>query len=142
MSRSISEGRALSAPRAACAGFTLIEALVALAVVASCLTAIASLTAANLRVVAKSDQRAGLVAALRSVETGLPDRIDLKPGRILGEKLGQEWSVEIRPFEEAAAANPRAAALWTPEAIALTARSPSGAILTIDTIRLQRRSEQ
>ena len=119
------------------AGFTLIEVLVALAVVAVSLTAIGSLVATNARGTRALDQRLALVEATRAILTGLPDREQIVPGSLSGEYNYHHWQVDTAPF----AANfidPRRATPWTPEAIVVSVQSPSGRVLRIETVRLRR----
>jgi general secretion pathway protein I len=123
----------------ASAGFTLIEALVALAVAAVSLAAIGSLMAGNIRGSGRIEQHLGLVETLRAVEAGLPDRASLSTGNLSDEMHGQVWSVDIAPFP-GDFVNPRAAQLWTPQTIVIKVQSPSGAVLQIETIRLGRRT--
>ena len=123
----------------ASAGFTLIEALVALAVAAVSLAAIGSLMAGNIRGSGRIEQHLGLVETLRAVETGLPDRTSLSTGTLSGEMHGQTWSVDIAPFPSDFV-NPRAAQFWTPQTIVIKVQSPSGAVLQLETIRLARRT--
>ena len=131
--------------RDAGAGFTLIEALVALAVAAVSLAAIGLLMAGNIRGSGRIEQHLGLVETLRAVETDLPDRTSLSTGNLSGEMHGQAWSVDIAPFPRTAAvlqldSIPRAAQFWTPQTIVIKAQSPSGAVLQVETIRLGRRT--
>ncbi|MGH6935610.1 MAG: PulJ/GspJ family protein [Methylocella sp.] len=121
------------------AGFTLIEALVALAVTAISVTAIGSLIAANVRGSSRIEQHLALVETLRAVETALPDRMNLSTGTLSGEMHGQVWSVDIAPFP-GEFLNPRAAQIWTPQAIVVKVQSPPGAVLQLETIRLARRT--
>ena len=121
------------------AGFTLIEALVALAVAAVSLAAIGLLMAGNIRGSGRIEQHLGLVETLRAVETGLPDRTSLSAGTLSGEMHGQAWSVDIAPFP-GDFVNPRAAQFWTPQTIVIKVQSPSGAVLQVETIRLGRRT--
>lgn len=121
----------------ASAGFTLIEALVALAVAAVSLAATGLLMAGNIRGSGRIEQHLGLVATMRAVETGLPDRASLSTGTLSGEMHGQAWSVDIAPFPDEFV-NPRVA--WTPQMIVIKVLSPSGAALRLDTIRLGRRT--
>lgn len=121
------------------AGFTLIEALVALAVAAVGLAAIGLLMAANIRGSGRIVQHLGLVETLRAVETGLPDRTSLSTGNLSDEMHGQAWSVDIAPFP-GDFVNPRAAQLWTPQTIVIKVQSPAGAVLQLETIRLGRRT--
>ena len=123
----------------ASAGFTLIEALVALAVAAVSLAAIGLLVAGNIRGSGRIEQHLGLVETLRAVETGLPDRTSLSTGNLSDEMHGQAWSVDIAPFP-GDFVNPRAAQLWTPQTIVIKVQSPSGAVLQLETIRLGRRT--
>ncbi len=124
--------------REASAGFTLIEALVALAVAAVSLSAIGSLMAGNIRGSGRIEQHLGLVETLRAVEAGLPDRTELSTGTLSGEMHGQAWSVDSAPFPSDFV-NPRAAS-WTPQMIVIRVLSPSGAALQLETIRLGRRT--
>ncbi len=121
------------------AGFTLIEALIALAVAAISVTTIGSLIAANVRGSGRIEQHLGLVETLRAVETALPDRTSLSTGTLSGEMRGQTWSVDIAPFP-GGLVNPRAAQIWTPQTIVVKVQSPSGAVLQLETIRLARRT--
>ena len=119
------------------AGFTLIEALVALAVVAVSLTAIGSLVATNARGTRALDQRLALVETTRAIVTGLPDRDQIVPGSLSGEYNYPHWRVDTAPFA-ASFVDPRRATPWTPEAIVVRVQSPSGQVLRIDTVRLNR----
>jgi general secretion pathway protein I len=125
--------------RDASAGFTLIEALVALAVAAVSLAAIGLLVAGNIRGSGRIEQHLGLVETLRAVEAGLPDRASLPAGTLSGEMHDQTWSVDIAPFP-GDFVNPRAAQFWTPQTIVIKVLSRSGAVLQLETIRLGRRT--
>jgi general secretion pathway protein I len=149
----------------ASAGFTLIEALVALAVAAVSLAAIGLLVAGNIRGSGRIEQHLGLIETLRAVETGLPDRTSLSTGTLSGEMHDQAWSVDIAPFSLSAPRdletetivgdgqsqsvallelpgdpNPRAAQFWTPQTLVIKVQSASGAVLQLETIRLARRT--
>lgn len=119
------------------AGFTLIEALVALAVVAISLAAIGSLIGGNIRATRSLDQRLALVETTRSILAGLPDRTELKPGNLSGDLADHRWRLDVMPFE-ADFVDPRLATPWFPEAVVLRVQSPTGEILRIDTVRLRR----
>jgi general secretion pathway protein I len=118
-------------------GFTLIEALVALAVVAVMLTAIASLTAANLRGVRAIDDRITVVEAARAVTAGLPNRVELQPGLLSGAMLGHRWRAEVFPFA-APYIEPQARTLWVPQAVVLTVEASGGPRIRVETVRLRR----
>lgn len=121
------------------AGFTLVEALVALAVVAICVTAIGALVAGNLRGSKRIEQHIALVETLRAVETGLPDRADLAAGTLSGDMHGETWSVDIAPLPDDGI-NPRAAKAWTPQTVAVAVQSPTGTAYQIETILLVKRT--
>jgi general secretion pathway protein I len=119
------------------AGFTLIEALVALAVVAISLAAIGSLIGGNIRATRSLDQRLALVETTRTILAGLPDRAQLKPGNLSGEIADRRWRLDVMPFE-ADFVDPGLITPWFPEAVILRVQSPTGEILRIDTVRLRR----
>jgi len=119
-------------------GFTLVEVLVALAVIAVVLTAIGSLIAASVRGTRALDQHLALIETARAVETGLPDRGDLKPGSFTGEVGGQRWRVDVLPFG-AADIDPRLPTPWIPLAVVISVQSPAGSVLQVNTVRLRQR---
>lgn len=118
-------------------GFTMIEALVALVVVAISLTAIGSLVAANVRGSVAVDQRLSLVETARAILTGLPDRRELTLGNSTGELAGNRWRIDVLPFS-ADFVDPSRTTPWVPRAVVLRVESPNGEILRVDTVRLQR----
>ncbi len=118
-------------------GFTLIEALVALVVIAISLTAIESLVAANVRGSVAVDQRLSLLETARSVLAGLPDRGQLTLGDSTGELAGNRWRLDVLPFT-ANFVDPSRPTPWVPRALVVRVQSPDGEILRVDTVRLQR----
>jgi general secretion pathway protein I len=120
------------------AGFTLIEVLIALAIVSISLAAIGSLMASTVRAMRSIDQRFALVETARAVETGLPDRAELT-GRLSGDLAGHRWRVDISPFI-ANFVDPRLPTPWVPQTVVIRVQSPGGAILQVNTVRLQRRT--
>jgi general secretion pathway protein I len=120
------------------AGFTLIEVLVALAVVAASIGAIGSLVAVSMHGTESIERRLAFRQTLRAIVTALADRHDLMPGTANGGTSGYDWRMEVVPFVSRLV-DPRAPAPWQPEAVEITVRSPTGQILRIDTIRLRRR---
>jgi general secretion pathway protein I len=129
--------RAMPSERRCSAGFTLIEALVALTVVATSLAAIGALMATSVRGVRSLEQHVALVETARTVAANLPRRDELGAG-FTGAAMGYRWRVEtsVLSTETGPAANQ---ATWLPQVVAVTVRSPSGATLQIDTVRLVRR---
>jgi general secretion pathway protein I len=123
------------------AGFTLIEVLIALAVLAISLTAIGSLMAASIRGTRSIDQHLALVETTRAIETGLPDRGGLAPGSLSGDLAGYRWRVDVAPFV-ARFVDPRVATPWVPQTVIVRVQSPTGSVMQIETVRLRRRTEQ
>ena len=122
------------------AGFTLIEVVVALGVIAASLTAIGSLVAVAARGTAGMEQRLAFRETVRAMMNSLPDRRDLAGGSASGETGGYRWRIDIAPFA-AAFIDPRAPAPWQPQAVVIRAQSPSGQQIQINTIRLRKRAQ-
>jgi general secretion pathway protein I len=112
------------------AGFTLIEALVALAIVAIALASIGGLVANVSRGTRSVSQRVTLAAAAESLLTELPARNSLVPGRQSGQKDGNRWSVDITPIASGATG------LWMPLLVVLDVRAPTGLAMKFTTVRL------
>jgi general secretion pathway protein I len=125
--------------RQAVAGFTLIEVLIALAIVAVSLTAIGSLMAATVRGTRSIEQHLTLVETARAIEAGLPDRSDLVTGSLTGATGGYRWRVDVAPFR-ASFIDPQLPTPWLPQAVVITVQSPAGPILRLNSVRLRRRT--
>jgi general secretion pathway protein I len=119
-------------------GFTLIEVLVALAVVAAAIGAIGALVAVSIRGTLSIERRVAFRETLRTIVTSLPDRRDLAAGSASGSTGGYAWRMEIAPYV-ASFVDPRVATPWEPENVVITVRSPTGQLLRINTVRLRRR---
>ena len=125
--------------RAPNAGFTIVEALVALAVVAASLAAIGSVIAVSARGRHALEQHVALVQTARVIAAGLPKREELTSEGFTGELAGHRWQIDVLPFTAGGpSAEPQVA--WVPHAVIIKVRSPSGALLELDTVRLQRSS--
>jgi general secretion pathway protein I len=123
------------------AGFTLIEVVVALALVAVALTAIGSLIASTIRGTRSLDQHLSLAETARAIEAALPARDALPAGTSTGEMAGHHWRLDVLPFR-ASFVDPRLPSPWVPQTVVITVRAPDGPTLQINTVRLQRRAEQ
>jgi len=123
------------------AGFTLIEVVVALALVAVALTAIGSLIATTIRGTRSLDQHLSLAETARAIEAALPSRDMLPAGSSTGEMAGHRWRIDVLPFR-ASFVDPRLPSPWLPQTVVITVRAPDGPVLQINTVRLQRRPEQ
>jgi general secretion pathway protein I len=121
--------------RKAIAGFTLVEALAALAVLAAGLAAIGALSNTSLRASLDAQRHLAQVSAAQKILAGLPPRNALPFGRETGVLDHYSWRVDSTVLPTADA---QRSAEWTPQGIALLVRSPSGSIMEIDTIRLRR----
>ena len=119
-------------------GFTLIEVLVALVVIAVMLTAIGSLMAANVRGRQSIEQHFRLVETAHAVETALPDRNALGPGTVSGDVAGYTWRIDVSPFVDDSI-DPRLATPWVPQRVLITVQAPTGQVLRINTVRLRQR---
>jgi len=121
-------------------GFTLIEVLVALTVVAISLSAIGSLVAVTIRGARAVGGHLALTETARAIMTGLPDRNDLAPGSFSGETSGHRWRVDVLPFY-ADFVDPEKT-VWTPQTVVVRVQSPSGPILQLNTVRLRRKGNE
>jgi general secretion pathway protein I len=121
-------------------GFTLIEVLVALSVVAISLAAIGSLIAVTTRGARAVGLHLTLVETARSIITGLPDRDQLEPGNLSGESAGHRWRVDVLPFY-ADFVDPDKS-IWLPQTVVVRVQSPSGPVLQLNTVRLRRKRAQ
>jgi general secretion pathway protein I len=118
------------------AGFTIIEVLVALALVGVVIVAIGSLMATNVRGVRVFEQHVALTQAARAAMTaGIPPRAELSAGTSTGQIDGYRWTVDVTPLGGQWSAPP-ADAPWLPQLVRLRVQSPSGAVSDIRTVRL------
>lgn len=120
------------------AGFTLIEVVVALALIAVGLTAIGSLIATTVRGTRSLDQHLSLAETARAVEAALPGREELPAEGSAGEMAGHRWRIDVLPFR-ANFVDPRLPTPWVPKTVVITVRAPDGPVLQIHTVRLQRK---
>ena len=122
------------------AGFTILEVLIAIAVVVISLTAIGALTGATTRGVRSLEQHVALVETARTVAASLPSRTQLSSGEVTGELYGSRWRMGVSPFfGDASALTPDSP--WVPATISIRVQSPSGAALNLETVRLQPRRQ-
>ena len=120
------------------AGFTLIEVLVAIAVVAVTIAAIGSVTMTATRSVQTLEQHLALVETMRTVASTLPARDQRVPGSLAGEIYGHRWRLDALPYKGGGIA-PIPDSPWFPETLAIRVQSPSGAIVGVETMRLRLR---
>jgi general secretion pathway protein I len=121
------------------AGFTLIEVLIALALVAVAVVAIGSLMGTSARGVRSLERHVALTQAARSVmTTGIPPRDELQPGTTSGKADDYRWSIDVSPLGGGWTL-PDADIAWDPELVRIRVTSPTGAVSDIRTIRLMPR---
>ena len=122
------------------AGFTIIEVLVALALVAVSMVSIGSLMATNTRGVRSLERHVALMQAARAIMTaGIPPRAELRPGTSSGRTDDYRWTVEVEPLGGGWTV-PNADVPWAPELVRVRVTSPTGAVSDIRTVRLMPRA--
>jgi len=120
------------------AGFTLIEVLVALAIVGITLSSIGALMASAARGNRSIEQHLSILETARSVMAALPERNQLGPGTISGEIAHRRWRLDVFRYAGADASS-HTEATWVPQFVVVSIRSAKGIALELRTIRLQRR---
>jgi general secretion pathway protein I len=125
------------------AGFTLIEALVALAIVAAVLSPIAAVIATSVKGTRSIYQRLALTGAAETLLAELPARDLLKAGRQSGELAGHRWRIDVSPANTSAAnddapQNTR----FVPLAVTMRLQAPNGPAIQLTTVRLVPRAAE
>ena len=122
------------------AGFTLIEALVALAIIAVVLGTIGSVIAVTTKGTRSIDQHLALAGTAETLLADLPARGGLKPGRQSGQMAGSRWRVDIAPMN-VAGGNP-ATDRFVPLAVDLRLQRADGSAIQVTTVKLVPRPTQ
>jgi general secretion pathway protein I len=123
------------------AGFTLVEALAALAVMAIGMAAIGELSNTSLRSGLYFQRHLAEIETARKIIAGLPARKDLRDGSLSGVLDSHRWRIDAAPFANALAPV-NAATDWRPQLVVLRVLAPTGGAVEIDTIRLHKRAAQ
>jgi general secretion pathway protein I len=118
------------------AGFTLIEALVALAIIATVLSSIGALIATTVKGTRAIDQRLALTGTAETLLAALPARHLLTPGRQSGELAGYRWRFDVSPMSTAMGGAAAQTGRWTPMAVAMQLQAPGGPTMQLNTVRL------
>jgi general secretion pathway protein I len=118
------------------AGFTLIEALVALAIVAAVLGSIGTVIATTVKGTRSIDQRLALSGTAETILAALPARTLLKPGRQSGETAGHRWRIDVSPMNVAVASDAPQTGRFVPLAVTMRVQAPGGPALQVTTVRL------
>jgi general secretion pathway protein I len=124
------------------AGFTLIEALVALAIIAAVLGSIGTVIATSVKGTRAIDQRLALSGTAESLLAALPGRALLKPGRQSGELAGQRWRIDVTPMNIAVPSDAPQTGRFVPLAVTMRLQAPGGPAAQITTVRLVPRPDQ
>jgi general secretion pathway protein I len=122
------------------AGFTIIEALIALALVSILLASIGSLVTSNAQGIRHLEQRVALMETARLIASGMPRAGEPLPRDLVGQVAGFTWQMRASPF--GGEGSNVSGSPFIPRLIELRVRSPTGAVLSLQTIRLQNRSER
>jgi general secretion pathway protein I len=117
-------------------GFTLIEALVALAIVAAVLGSIGTVIATTVKGTRGIDQRLELSGTAETLVASLPARSLLKPGRQSGELGGHRWRIDVSPMNVAVPSDAPQTGRFVPLAITMRLQSPGGPAMQVTTVRL------
>lgn len=121
------------------AGFTIIEVLIALAIVTVVIVSIGSVMSTNARGVRALENHVALIQTAQTVlATAIPQRRDLAPGSLSGQIHDYRWQVDIGPVGGGWMVDDTAVS-WIPELIRLRVRSLSGATIELETVRLMKR---
>jgi general secretion pathway protein I len=125
-----------------CAGFTIIEVLIALAVVAVSIVSIGSVVSTNLRGVQALEHHVALIQAARStMAMAIPPRAEIADGVSSGDLNGYRWKIDIGPLGEEWTVRDSDVA-WSPQLVKIQVQSPTGAAFNLNTVRLMRRPRQ
>jgi general secretion pathway protein I len=125
------------------AGFTLIEVLVAIAVLAVVLGAIGTVVGTTVKGIRSVDRRLPLLETAQSLLASLPDRGALQPGTQTGGSGDFRWRIDAVPLaanapapiatSNTATAQPK----WTPLAVTVRVEGRDGGPpVRLDTVRL------
>jgi general secretion pathway protein I len=120
-------------------GFTLIEALAALAVMGAGLAATGTLASSSMRAGLYAERHLADIETARKIIAGMPSREALPVGSLTGLLDAHAWRIDSTLIEAPAAVGDT---LWTPQHIQVSVQSRSGAILKIDTIRLRKQAKK
>jgi general secretion pathway protein I len=121
------------------AGFTLIEALVALAIIAIALGSIGTVIAATVKGTRTIDQKLALSGAAETLLSTLPPRGLLKPGRQSGQLTGHRWRLDVVPTN---VGEIPPEARFVPLTVNLRLQAPGGQAMQLTTVRLVPRERE
>ena len=118
------------------AGFTIIEVLIALALVSILLASIGSVVATNVQSSRHLEQHVALIETARLIASGIPRAGEPLPSNMTGQVSAFAWQMRTSPFHGEIVPGSG----FIPILVELRVRSPSGAVLSLQTVRLKDRS--
>jgi len=116
-------------------GFTLIEVLVAIAVLAVVLGAIGAVVGNTVRTIRSVDRRLPLLETAQSLIASLPAREALQPGTQSGTSGEFRWRIDAVLLNRNVPDDAKAAK-WMPLAITVRVQGNEGPPVRLDTVRL------
>ena len=124
------------------AGFTILEVLIALAIVAVSIVAIGSVMSTNVRGVRSLEQHVTMMQAVRTIAaTEVPSREKIGFGTWSGKTNDHQWRIDVTPMGEEWAAT-GSDVPWIPALVKIQVRSPSGVVTDLKTVRLVHGQQQ
>jgi general secretion pathway protein I len=114
----------------------LIEALVALAIVAAVLSSIGAVIATTVKGTRSIDQRLALTGAAETLLAALPARNLLKPGRQSGELAGHRWRIDVSPMSASVTSDAPQTQRFVPLTVNMRLQAPGGPAIQMTTVRL------
>ena len=120
-----------------CAGFTLFEALVALALLLAFVEVLVPYLFHARKIMVNAEGRVAAQVLLRSLLDAPYDRTQLANVSRSGETAGLRWRIATQPMP-AGAAPPRTPQPWTAFRLTASVSSAGGQIITAETVRLVR----
>ena len=124
----------LADPRKTCAGFTLFEALVALALVLAFVEVLGPYLFHVRRIMVDSEGRVAAQVLLRSLLDAPFDRSQLANVSRSGETAGLRWHIVTQPLEVGATSE--SGQQWTAFRVIASVTSGRGPVITAETVRL------
>jgi general secretion pathway protein I len=123
-------------------GYLVLEVLVALAVFAVSIVAIGSVMSTNARGVQALERHVALMQTAQMVlATAIPPRKEIAPGVRSGQILDFRWQADIGPVAGGWTVD-NADVAWIPQLVKIRVRSPSGATVDLETVRLMHKPQQ
>lgn len=122
-------------------GFTLIEVVVAIAVLAVVLSAIGGAVGTTVKALRSVDRQLPLLETAQGLLAALPDRTALRPGAQSGTTGAVQWRIDVAPLDSVAARfGASQSAKWMPLLVTVSVQDRDGPPVRLDTIRLAPRA--